>query len=217
MNLLNLTKAFELNLAKKPTLKPSVRLDVRLSIDKSGSMREEFAAGWVQKALELFAVAAFHFDDDKSLLVGFFNDSFEQGDRVTLKNLENYVRDSGVEPHNGTKFTAAMKVLKPQTSLFSFFSRKASEPDALYSAMITDGDAPDFAEYRDLVGSRPQVFFQVVAIGNQVTLGNFAEMQSWPNFHLIHLLEPQKVSNEQFYEFLLNDTFIAWANATQPN
>lgn len=211
-NLLNLKKTFELNLAKKPTLKPTVKLDVRLAVDKSGSMAEEYEAGWVQKAVELFATAAFHFDDDKSLLVGFFNRDYQQHDRVTEKNLEAYVRSTGVQAGGGTKFTAAMKVLKPQTGLFSFFARKTTDPDALYSAMITDGDAEDFNEYRDLVRSRPQVFFQVVAIGTQVTLSNFKEMETWPNFHLIHIPAPQAVTDSDFYDRILNDTFIAWAN-----
>ena len=68
-DVLDLSKAFELNLVKAG-LPANLKMQTRLGIDRSPSMEEEFECGWVAKTVDIFLAAALKFDDDGSLTVG---------------------------------------------------------------------------------------------------------------------------------------------------
>ncbi len=77
----------------------------KLAVDASGSMDEEFSAGYVDRAINLFLGAALNFDDDGELEVGFFNHRMTRARNATAADFGTYVRSVGAYASGGTEFT----------------------------------------------------------------------------------------------------------------
>jgi len=219
--LLDLTKSLELNLAKANILSvPS--LAVRLAVDRSGSMSDEFESGWVDQTINLFIAAAMKFDDNGELEVGFFNTDFSQKRNATEADLKGYLKSVHIVPKGGTHFAPVLEEFgvfnKPSGGFFSavksMFTGSAASNTPTYVAMITDGDCYDWSEFEARVLALvPNCFLQVIAIGNQVTLGNFKTFNYVKNFGLTHFVNPKKVDADSFYEGLCNPKFKAWVDS----
>lgn len=219
--LLDLKKSLELNLTKADILAiPS--MSVRLAVDRSGSMSEEFDSGWVDKTINLFIAAAVKFDDNGELEMGFFNTDFVQKRNATESDFKGYLKSVHVSATGGTKFAPVLEEFgvfnKPSGGLFgavrSMFSSSPVLKQPVYLAMITDGDCYDWGEFEAYVHSLvPNCFLQVIAIGNQVTLGNFSAFSGVKNFSLVHHANPSKLNADAFYEGLCNTKFKTWIDS----
>lgn len=211
---LDLTKSFELNLQKANILNIP-KLATRLAVDKSGSMHEEFQCGWVDHTIKLFLVAAIKFDDDGRLEMGFFNtdlncvrDMTEADAMATIP----FTKAVNQFADGGTRYSPVIEGMADYSKgLMSRLFNKVSKSCDSYLGMITDGDCSDFdkfeAELRKVTGS----FVQLIAIGNQVTLGPLRRLeQELDHFHVMHLPKPHNVDHDAFYEHLCNPTFKKW-------
>lgn len=100
MGMLDLNKALELNLQKAQIFTP-IKMSVKLAVDKSGSMDDEFRCGWVQDTIDLFLAAAMKFDDDGKMEIGFFNTEFKRTRDVTIDDAHTYIKKEGIYESGG--------------------------------------------------------------------------------------------------------------------
>lgn len=209
MPMLDLTKALELNLEKAQIFTP-ITMAVKLAVDKSGSMGDEFACGWVQDTLDLFLAAAMKFDDDGKMEIGFFNTSFDRTPDMTVDDAHTYIRDNRIYAGGGTNFADAIKGLKGKNKggFFSF----GKKPTPVYLALITDGENNDKREFEAQLDSLENTFVQIVAIGNGVNKRYLdAVAAKYDTVEVLYIPNPKAVDQNKFYELLLNEEFKAFA------
>lgn len=211
---LDLTKSFELNLQKANILNIP-KLATRLAVDKSGSMHEEFQCGWVDHSILLFLVAAMKFDDDGRLEVGFFNNDLHCVRDMTEADVYSkvpFTQAVNQRAEGGTSYAPVIEGMADyRKGLVGRLFNKVNKTCDSYIGMITDGDCSDFghfaAELKKVTGS----FVQLIAIGNQVTLGPLRQLeQELDHFNVMHLSDPYKVTHDDFYQQLCNPTFKKW-------
>lgn len=219
-DILDLTKKLELNLAKAQIF-DIPKMDTKLAVDKSGSMSDEFACGWVDKTIDLFIAAALKFDDNGRLEMGFFNTSFESTPDGVKDNAGGYTRAYGIRADGGTCYSPAIQALANKPSVVSqakgflgklFGGKEEAAPvKPAYIGFITDGDPQDFLEFeRSLDQMDKRNYVQLIAIGNQVNVGRLRLAAERPNVGFIHISNPHKTTDDQFYELMCNDELKAW-------
>lgn len=90
MNFEKTQELVTLSFDKKGTTLPAQKFNVKLLVDKSGSMQEEFDSGWVSKTIDLFTACASKFDDDGKLLSDqsfcYFNQKVIEGVSIPSDN-----------------------------------------------------------------------------------------------------------------------------------
>lgn len=81
-----------------------------------------------------------------------------------------------------------------------------------YVGIVTDGDAGDERQFEaEMAKSSGDTFYQFIAIGNGVTTRYLTEIAAkYPHVAFLHLPEPKKTSDDDFYKLLCNDKFAAW-------
>ena len=205
------------------------KMEVKALVDKSGSMHSEFASGWVQSTLDLFLAAALKFDDDGSLQVGFFNTSFTQEHDMTAADAGVYVKKHGISPYGGTCFAGGVKAFKSGTAApkqekkAGFFGSlfgsnkptqqvvEATKPT--YLAMVTDGENNDKPDFENELSTMTNTFFQIIAIGDGVDKRYLDRVAStYENVAVMYLPNPNSVTEEQFYDMMLNNEFKKFIN-----
>lgn len=212
MPMLDLTKSLELNLEKAGIFQVPI-MSVKLAVDKSGSMDDEFRCGWVQDTIDLFLAAAIKFDDDGKMEIGFFNTSFDRTRDVTVDDAHTYIRKERIYANGGTNFAGAIKGLKGSATKRGLFGLGKAKPvTPTYLALITDGANHDKAEFEAELDSLENTFVQIVAIGSGCDkryldyIGN-----KYDTVEVLYIPNPKAVDQDKFYELLLNEEFKAFA------
>jgi uncharacterized protein with von Willebrand factor type A (vWA) domain len=212
MPMLDLTKSLELNLEKAQIFTP-ITMAVKLAVDKSGSMDDEFRCGWVQDTIDLFLAAAMKFDDDGKMEIGFFNTSFDRTPDATVDDHGQYVRKHRITAGGGTNFADAIKGLKGSATkrgLFGFGAAKAATPT--YIGFITDGSNNDQRDFEAQLDSLENTFVQIVAIGNGVDKRYLDFIAAkYDTVEVLYIPNPKAVDQNKFYELILNEEFKAFA------
>lgn len=228
---LDLTKKLELNLAKAGFTKLPI-MEVKMAIDKSGSMSEEFAAGFVENAIELFMGAAAKFDDNGQLEYTFFN--WDADDTKTV-GVNEYKKIRIPSAGGGTNYKPALVELLNTAAIGSssapvktgfFKSLFGSKPDdsatpspapatdLKYVAFLTDGDAGDTSETLDYINRLDDnVFVQFIAIGTQLNLNTLAQLGGRANTSHFVIENPKRLSADELYEKIANQKLLAWVNS----
>jgi hypothetical protein len=212
MPMLDLTKSLELNLEKAQIFTP-ITMAVKLAVDKSGSMDDEFRCGWVQDTIDLFLAAAMKFDDDGKMEIGFFNTSFDRTPDATIDDHGLYVRKHRITAGGGTNFADAIKGLKGSATkrgLFGFGPAKVATPT--YIGFITDVQNNDQRDFEAQLDSLENTFVQIVAIGNGVDK-RYLDMigAKYDTVEVLYIPNPKAVDQNKFYELILNEEFKAFA------
>lgn len=212
MAMLDLTKALELNLEKAQIFTP-IKMAVKLAVDRSGSMDDEFRCGWVQDTLDLFLAAAMKFDDDGKMEIGFFNTSFQKTPDMTVNDAHTYIKKNGIYASGGTSFAGAIQALKGEATKRGFFGFGADKPvTPTYLALITDGANNDQREFEAQLDSLENTFVQIVAIGNGCDTRYLDRIAAkYDTVEVLYMPNPKAVDQNKFYELLLNEEFKAFA------
>jgi len=240
INILDLSKKFELNLTKSGILVIPT-LAARLAVDKSGSMEEEFRDGLVDRTIALFSAAALKFDDDGQLEMGFFNNYIERTPDATANDNGNYLKRVRQSAGGGTSYApivvefeskrvadtapAAPAPAPEKKGFFSSIFGKKEEvaPVATglkagecavraYVGIITDGDANDNRQFEAVLSKTSgDTFFQFIAIGTGVRTEYLTAIAAqYPHVSFMHLPDPKNTTDEQFYEKLCNAKLASW-------
>lgn len=234
INILDLSKKFTLNLEKVGVLQiPTLR--TKLAVDKSGSMENEFQDGLVDRTIALFTGAALKFDDDGKLEMGFFNHGMTLTADAEASDNGNYLRRVRQQAGGGTAYAPIIEAFEgrrvpaapapaPEKKGFlsALFGRGKSAPAPAenpndsefrsYVGIITDGDAGDERKFEaELAKTSGDTFYQFIAIGTGVTTRYLTGVaERYPHVAFLHIPQPKKVTDDEFYELLCNDKFAAW-------
>lgn len=214
-------------------------MEVRLAMDFSTSMMEEYANGYVSNTIDLFLGAAMAFDDNETLDVGFFNTDFTTTEQATAKDVGRYLdRVRRTVPGGGTNYAPIIRgfetrqgaqkipeaVSKPVGILGRLFgaSKKLLDvvndggvsPYKAYVGIITDGDNMDRSDFESaLRDTSGDTFFQFFAIGDQVRLDYLTRVAAqYPHVAFAHIQDPHKQTAGSFYELIANPKLAAWIN-----
>lgn len=237
--MLDLNKAFELNLDKVGISKQDIpTMEVRLAIDKSGSMEDEFRTGLVDTIVNRFLGVAMSFDDNASVEVGFFNHCWHDAPEATPADVGTYVKKSGQRADGGTAFSGIIQafetgrigaVTQAATAVKGFlgglFGKKTVAAPVVssgagcavpgmraYTAIVTDGDNSDKREFEaELAKTGGDVFYQFITIGNNAPTSYLRGLAAkYKHVSIIEFRDPFKVTADDFYAAICNDTFIQW-------
>lgn len=240
--LLDLNKKFELNLTKAAgiTKQEIPTMEVRLAIDKSGSMDNEFRNGYVDSLVNKFLGVAMSFDDNGSVEVGFFNTSFHEAPEAVPADVGNYLAKARQSAGGGTEFADIIHafelsrggvVAQATAATKGFFGRlfgsKAAEavPNVsnnpagcaipgmrAYVAIVTDGDNYDKDEFESaLQQTSGEVFYQFITIGAGAPTRYLENVTGrYAHAAVVSFVNPNRVTDEDFYAAICNDTFVAW-------
>lgn len=222
---LNLSKAGVLNI---PTM------EVRLAIDKSGSMDDEFRTGLVDRTVDLFLAAGLKFDDNGSLDVGFFNNDFHSAPTALAEDAGRYLKKARQSAGGGTSYAPIIENFETKLNLNAsgqpasekkgifgslFGAKKDSMPAGeckyrAYTGIITDGDNSDKGQFeRALNNTSGDTFFQFIAIGTDIHPDYLTRLaDKYKHVSFIHIKHPKQTTDEQFYEALCNAKLAAWIN-----
>lgn len=81
-----------------------------------------------------------------------------------------------------------------------------------YVGIITDGDANDNRQFEAVLSKTSgDTFFQFIAIGNGVRTEYLTAIAAkYPHVSFMHLPDPKRTTDEQFYEKLCNEKLATW-------
>lgn len=81
-----------------------------------------------------------------------------------------------------------------------------------YVGIITDGDANDNRQFEAVLAKTSgDTFFQFIAIGNGVQTSYLTSIAAkYPHVAFMHLPDPKRTTDEQFYEKLCNEKLATW-------
>lgn len=103
---LDLNKKITLSLEKAGVVEVP-KLEVRLAVDESGSMQDEYEAGLVDAIINRFIVAAMKFDDNKSLDVAFFSNDITDAPAALESDIGTYLKTKGGRRNWGRLWSVA--------------------------------------------------------------------------------------------------------------
>lgn len=163
INLLNLRKEHinKLNLSK-PQMNQKAR--VAIALDYSGSMRNFYKDGTVQAILEKVLPIALEFDDNGTLDVWLFDDSYRRMPGMNINNYYDYVQKEILDKRyhmGGTNYAPVINDIK------SFYIDEEPELVSNYILFVTDGDNFDKRATTETIKqiSEYPIFWQFVGIG----------------------------------------------------
>lgn len=224
---LDLTKKIELSLEKKGIVNPP-KMEVALSVDKSGSMQDEYEDGLVAAIIDRFIVAGLKFDDNGQLDVSFYNNSLVETPTATSSDVGNYLQTKASKLKNwwgGTQIAPIIEHYgrinevqeKKSGGIFGMF-KKNTETQVLektmkrYVGVITDGDNTDKSDFERLIKNLDgSVYFEFIAIGMDIRPNYLTGIaKNNPYIGFTHIPYPKKISDQEFYDALINDKFVNW-------
>lgn len=220
MDLLDLTKALDDNLAKHGVVDVP-KMEVKLAVDRSGSMTGNFRTGVVDAMVDIFIAAALKFDDNGSLEMGFFNEGMEATPQATADDLHGYTKRHNVYADGGTNYAPIIRQFETGNAVTGFLSRVASvfskkQRKPAFAAIITDGDNWDVDEFNtEFAKTSGDTFWLFIAIGDDITSSTLARAAQVPHAELIRIRDPRAITPDEFYNMICNDKFVAWLNKGQ--
>lgn len=199
----------------------NIPAQVKLGIDKSGSMQDLYKNGTVQDVVERILAVGMKFDIDHSIDVfAFHNHSFPVK-IVTLPIMENYVKKEIEQKINwgGTSYAPCLKDIRDSSQGekgkkgFFGFGKTADKPaDPTLAILITDGANDDESDSEKIFkeSQAENIYWLLVGIGRE----RFAFIRKmgdkYPNVGFVAIDDISTVDDEALYECLLNDELAEW-------
>jgi hypothetical protein len=193
---------------------------VKLAIDRSGSMNTLYRNKVVQDVVERVLAIGMNIDKDKIIDIwAFHNDSFELPS-VNISNIEDFVDREIVKKisEGGTEYAPVMKDIvnsaaPVQTGLFGkLFGKKSNSTDPSLAIFITDGENFDQqATEKVIVESQSKdLYWVLIGIGG----GNFSFIEylgeKYPNAGYLKIDDIESISDEDLYEDIISQEFADW-------
>lgn len=222
MDLLNLTKEESQNLLdlrkdkvglclqKKQLM--DVKSRVAVVLDYSLSMKKLYQNGTVQATMERLLPIAMNFDDNGSMEVWIFENSYRRLPDANIQNYYGYIDREILQKSfrmGGTNYAPVMK------DVVDKYVMEAPESIADYVIFITDGNCSDQKESKEelIRNSKTPIFWQFVGIGEARFdfLEHLDDMSGRyvDNANFFALNDVLKISDDEIYDRLLVE-FPSW-------
>lgn len=199
---------------EKKNLK-DIQAQVKLAIDRSGSMDHLYHNGTVQDVVERILAVGIQFDLDKTIDVWAFSHKSYPAKTVTLPIMENYVKKEiehkfpAGSTSYGPVFADILEASKGKKG-FLGFGKKTADPTLV--VFITDGENDDERAAEKVINDSQaeNVYWLLVGIGR----ANFRFIEKlgdkYPNCGFVAIDDISTVDDEDLYEALLNDELATW-------
>lgn len=187
---------------------------VALAMDYSGSMRELYESGEVQKAITRLLPIALKFDDNGELETWLFSNNYKMLDTMTIKNYDGYVkkvmRRSGIVM-GGTSYSPVLE------DIVEYYKDKHPSDIPAFVMFITDGENNDHRDTESVIRelSNYNMFVQFVGIGDEKF--DFLEKlddltgRKTDNTGFIKVEDINKMTDEELYTEMLRQ-YKDWLN-----
>lgn len=208
----------------------NVVAQVKLAIDRSGSMNDEYRDGIVQDVVERVLAVGMKFDPDKSIDVfAFHNDSIELPP-AKESTISGYVKKeimNKVSP-GGTSYAPVMQDIvesavassgKKKGLFGGLFGKKSApvEEFPTVAIFITDGENDDrSAAKRAIIDSQDKnIYWVLIGIGN----GNFSFIEQlgeeFPNAGYFCVKDIRTIDDDDLYSLIISDELAQWVKKFQ--
>jgi len=187
---------------------------VGLVLDISGSMRNLYKNGTVQKVVERILAVASQFDDDGLLDIWVYDNEFSRLKSVSEQDFSNYVEEYILANDLIHKFgrNDEPPVMEDVIQKYTVESR-AKEP--AFIVFINDGGCKRTIKKPVVESSTKPIFWQFVGIGDSSfeVLEKLDTMEGRfiDNANFFHIKDIEKTTDEELYNQLLNE-FPSWLN-----
>jgi len=190
----------------------SVKARVGLVLDITGSMRNLYKNGTVQKVVERILAIASQFDDDGMLDVWVYDNEFSRLKPVSERDFVGYVERIILNNDLIHKFGRNDEPPVMKEVLKKYTEEEPSD-DPAFIVFINDGGCKKTIKSIIEDSASKPLFWQFVGIGN----GNFdflkkldtMEGRIVDNANFLHFGDIDMVSDDQLYDSLLNE-FPSW-------
>ena len=190
----------------------SVKARVGLVLDITGSMRNLYKNGTVQKVVERILAIASQFDDDGMLDVWVYDNEFSRLKPVSERDFVGYVERIILNNDLIHKFGRNDEPPVMKDVLKKYTEEEPSD-DPTFIVFINDGGCKKTIKSIIEDSASKPLFWQFVGIGN----GNFdflkkldtMEGRIVDNANFLHFGDIDMVSDDQLYDSLLNE-FPSW-------
>jgi len=193
----------------------NIPCQVKLCIDKSGSMQNLYSDGTVQDVVERVLAISLKVDQDGTVDVFAFHTATKEVKSVTLPLMENYVKKE-IEDKvgwGGTSYAPAFKAIvdssKGKKGLFGFGAKPADPTLAIF---ITDGENDDAREAEKIIkeSQSENIYWLLMGIGR----ANFDFIQrlgdDYPNAGFVPIANIKDIDDDDLYSAMLNEELAAW-------
>ena len=237
-SVINLNKSI-IDLSKKKGISlEKHRARVAVAMDYSGSMRNLYQSGAVQRVLTRLMPLALRFDDNGELDIWLFHNSFFMMPSMTLNNFDNYIEKvvnrSGMR-YGGTSYAPVLEDI-----LATYFNKKSkrNENNGLFGGLfkkqeaayneiveppvflifITDGENSDKSATNQVImrSANQRIFIQFVGIGDETFnyLQRLDDLKDRPvdNTGFIKVKDFEMLEDEEVYQMLLSQ-YPEWLKA----
>ncbi|MFY0759550.1 VWA domain-containing protein [Metabacillus dongyingensis] len=185
---------------------------VGLVLDISGSMRNLYKNGTVQKVVERILAVASQFDDDGMLDVWVYDNEFSRLPSVTERDFENYVNLQILNSDTIHKFGRNDEPPVMYDVMNKYLKEDPSK-DPAFIVFINDGGCKRTIKKPVVSSSDKPIFWQFVGVGNSTfeVLENLDTMEGRfiDNANFFHVQDIDAITDEQLYDRLLNE-FPDW-------
>lgn len=172
-SVVNLSKTV-VDLSKKAQVDlGSVKAQVVVVMDYSGSMSGMYKDGTVQGVINKMVPLGLTFDDNGEIEVYRFDHSYAKMPTLSIENFENYVRECMMQGNmGGTAYAPVLKAINNDYLGGGFFSKMLgkdkSGQNPVFVIFITDGDNSDKAATNGIITelAKKNCFIQFVGVGN---------------------------------------------------
>jgi len=179
-HVVNLSKCM-VNLSKKSGVDlGSTRAKVVVVLDYSGSMSSLYSNGTVQRTLNRLVPLGLTFDDNGSIDVFLFSNSYKKLNDLNISNYENYVNSivrNSMMSMGGTSYAPVLRAIIEGGTIqtgFLFLKTEYTPPivdngDPTFILFITDGENSDRSASDTIIqkASSMNLFIQFIGIGNE--------------------------------------------------
>lgn len=185
---------------------------VGLVLDISGSIRNLYKNGTVQKVVERILAVASQFDDDGMLDVWVYDNEFSRLPSVTERDFENYVSLRILNSDTIHKFGRNDEPPVMYDVMNKYLKEDPSK-DPAFIVFINDGGCKRTIKKPVVSSSDKPIFWQFVGVGNSnfEVLENLDTMEGRfiDNANFFHVQDIDAITDEQLYDRLLNE-FPDW-------
>ncbi|WP_191557067.1 vWA domain-containing protein [Metabacillus idriensis] len=185
---------------------------VGLVLDISGSMRNLYKNGTVQKVVERILAVASQFDDDGMLDVWVYDNEFSRLPSVTERDFANYVNARILANETIHKFGRNDEPPVMYDVMNKYLKEDPSKVPA-FIVFINDGGCKSTIKKPVVSSSDKPIFWQFVGVGdsNFKVLENLDTMEGRfiDNANFFHVQDIDAITDEQLYDRLLNE-FPDW-------
>jgi hypothetical protein len=201
---------------RKQNIPDSLKMEVKLAIDCSSSMREEYELGRVQNIIDSFIGSALRFDDNGKLEVCSFNYQCYNHPPATLDDVSVYLTNNKIHPYGSTSFLPIIEdfLLKKEKGIINRIKNVFKKKYPIFLTIITDGendDKEEFIEILEDILDKSNVFIHIIGISENLNTTYLTFLENrFSNIYFSHFKDLSHLPPTILYYVLASSKLARW-------